>query len=74
MCEKNWLHSAGLLDFSHFLRTIFCTCQKYGLKKFACVHAVCMMMLWGTRQMPQEIGKRQGKDRPKKVKYALSKD
>ncbi|CAF1616548.1 unnamed protein product, partial [Didymodactylos carnosus] len=28
----------------------------------------------GTRQMPQEIGKRQGKGRPKKVKYALSRD
>ncbi|CAF1143649.1 unnamed protein product [Didymodactylos carnosus] len=70
---KDWLHSARLLDFSRFLPPIFCTCR-YGLKEFACVHAVGMMMLWGTRQMPQEIGKRRGKGRPKKVKYALSKD
>ncbi|CAF1624247.1 unnamed protein product, partial [Didymodactylos carnosus] len=70
---KGWLHSAGLLDFSRFLLPIFCTCR-YGLKEFACVHAVGMMMLWGTRQMPQETGNRRGKGRPKKVKYALSKD
>ncbi|CAF0910781.1 unnamed protein product [Didymodactylos carnosus] len=67
------LHSARLLDFSCFLPPIFCTCR-YGLKEFACVHAADMMMLWGTRQMPQEIEKRRGKGRPKKVKYPLSKD
>ncbi|CAF1011007.1 unnamed protein product [Didymodactylos carnosus] len=67
------LHSARLLDFSWFLPPIFCTCR-YGLKEFAFVHAADMMMLWGTRQMPQEIEKRRGKGRPKKVKYPLSKD
>ncbi|CAF1180799.1 unnamed protein product [Didymodactylos carnosus] len=68
---KDWLHSARLLDFSRFLPTIFCTCR-YGLKEFACVHAVGMMMLWGTRQMPQALGKHRGKGHPKRVRYSIS--
>ncbi|CAF1543250.1 unnamed protein product [Didymodactylos carnosus] len=70
---KDWLRSARLLNCTRLLPPWFCTC-KYEMKEYACVHAIGLMMFWGIRAIPQQIGKRKGRSRPKKVKLALSKD
>ncbi|CAF1030184.1 unnamed protein product [Didymodactylos carnosus] len=70
---SNWLNSARLVNCSRLLPPLFCTCQT-SLKESTCVHALGLLMLWGSQSMPQLIGKRKGKGRPKKVKLPLSKD
>ncbi|CAF2610650.1 unnamed protein product [Rotaria sp. Silwood2] len=69
----NWLNSARLISCLRLLPPLFCTCRT-GLKEYTCVHILGLLMLWGSQPMPQLIGKRKGKGRPKKVKLALSKD
>ncbi|CAF1007473.1 unnamed protein product [Didymodactylos carnosus] len=69
----NWLNSARLVNCSRLLPPLFCTCQT-GLKEYTCVHALGLLMLWGSHLVPQLIGNRKGKGRPKEVKLALSKD
>ncbi|CAF1004818.1 unnamed protein product [Didymodactylos carnosus] len=68
-----WLQSARLINFSRIVPPAVCTCR-YGLKEYACVHAVGLMMLRGVRPIPQAIGKRRTKGRPKKPRQALSTD
>ncbi|CAF4248012.1 unnamed protein product, partial [Rotaria sordida] len=67
------LNSARLISCSRLLPPLFCTCRT-GLKEYTCVHALGLLMLWGSQPMPQLIGKRKAKGRPKKVKLALSND
>ncbi|CAF1231222.1 unnamed protein product [Didymodactylos carnosus] len=61
------------IDFSCLTPPLFCSC-KYGLKEYSCVHLLGLLMMWDYRKIPQPLGKRRGKGRPKKVKLALTKD
>ncbi|CAF1575842.1 unnamed protein product [Rotaria sp. Silwood1] len=69
----DWLNSACLLDFSCLTPPLFCSC-KYGLKEYSCIHSLGLLMMWSHRKIPQQLGIRRGKGRPKKVKLALTKD
>ncbi|CAF1292511.1 unnamed protein product [Didymodactylos carnosus] len=69
----DWLNSARLVDFSRLTPPLFCSC-KYGLKEYSCVHSLGLLMMWDHRKVPQPLGTRRGKGRPKKVKLALTKD
>ncbi|CAF1183662.1 unnamed protein product [Didymodactylos carnosus] len=69
----DWLNSARLVDFSSLTPSLFSSC-KYGLKEYSCVHSLGLIMMWDYRKVPQALGIRRGKGRPKKVKLALTKD
>ncbi|CAF1445535.1 unnamed protein product, partial [Didymodactylos carnosus] len=68
-----WSSSGHLLNCSRFLPPWFCSCR-YGLKEHSCMYAIGLMMMWGTRPVPQLIGKRREIGRPKKIKLALQYD
>ncbi|CAF1573401.1 unnamed protein product, partial [Didymodactylos carnosus] len=60
-------------DFSRITAPWYCTCR-FGQKEYSCVHTISLMIIWGFKTVPQIIGQRKGKSRPKKVKAALTKD
>ncbi|CAF4154205.1 unnamed protein product, partial [Rotaria sp. Silwood2] len=47
----NWLNSARLISSSCLLPPLFCTCH-IGFKKYTCVRALGLLMLWGSQSMP----------------------
>ncbi|CAF4700173.1 unnamed protein product [Rotaria sp. Silwood1] len=69
----DWLNSARLLDFSHLTSPLFCSC-KYDLKEYSCIHSLGLLIMWGHLKIPQQLRRRRGKGRLKKVKLALTKD
>ncbi|CAF1214992.1 unnamed protein product [Didymodactylos carnosus] len=68
-----WSSAARLLNYSRFLPPWFCACR-YGLNEYLCIHAIGLMMMWGTRPVLQLIGKRRGRGRSQKIKLALQQD